>query len=39
MYTIYRFKYNKSVCCPDLYVVSKDEFLEKMNEWGVKISK
>ena len=33
------FKYNKSVCCPDLYVVSKDEFLEKMNEWGVKISK
>lgn len=32
-------KYNKSACCPDLYVVSKDAFLEKMNEWGVKISK
>jgi len=31
-------KYNKFVCCPDLYVVSKDVFLEKMNEWGVKIS-
>ena len=30
--------YNKGVYCPDLYSVSKDEFLEKMNEWGVKIS-
>ena len=30
--------YNKGVYCPDLYSVSKDVFLKKMNEWGVKIS-
>ncbi len=29
--------YNKAVCCPDLYAVPQNAFLEKIHSWGIEI--